>query len=210
MHKDSDGCLKILDAGCGTGYTLKELSAYGTTFGIDFSMDAIALTQKRDLGYIQRASTEHLPFKDDSFDWVFSLDNLEHIQNDQAAVDELKRVCKPQGFLMIAVPAHPFLWSGEDVVSHHERRYERYSFKKLIEGADLRIIKFTHFNFLLLPLISFVIFKKRFFGQFSSNVKQFPIWLNNLLRSIFEFEKYILHRINMPFGLSIMCLAQKK
>lgn len=210
LYKGESPEARLLDAGCGTGYTLSQLSRYGDAFGIDLSGDAVELSQKRNLRRLQFASIDKLPFKNNAFDWIFSLDTIEHLENDIEALKEFNRVCKTGGYIFLCVPAHRFLWSGEDVVSQHKRRYTQRSLIALVGETNLKIVKLTHFNFLLFPMVLLVILKKNAFRQQDSNIQKLPRGLNSILRLIFELEKFILRRFNMPFGVSIMCIAQKK
>ena len=210
LYRDSSLSARLLDAGCGTGYTLTLLSRYGNAFGVDVSDDAVQLSQKRNLMRLQFASLDRLPFKSGSFDWVFSLDTIEHLENDAEVLAEFHRVCKKYGYIFLCVPAHRFLWSGEDIVSHHKRRYSNKSFAALINSADLRIKKITHFNFILFPFIMMVILIRNVLGRHDSSVSRAPDLINNIFRLIFLSEKTFLRYFNMPFGVSIMCIAQKR
>ena len=210
LYRDSSPSVRLLDAGCGTGYTLAQLSKYGNAFGVDLSRDAVGLSQKRNLERLQFASLDKLPFKDSVFDWIFSLDTIEHLENDAVVLAEFSRVCKKDGYFFLCVPAHQFLWSGEDTVSHHKRRYTNKSFAALINSADLKIKKITHFNFLLFPFIAVIIFIKNLLNRHDSSVNKVPNFINNILRLIFASERFILKYFNMPFGVSIMCIAQKR
>ena len=52
---------------------------------------------------------------------------VEHLQDDLAALRELRRVVAPGGALLVTVPAYQWLWSGHDEINHHHRRYTRNS-----------------------------------------------------------------------------------
>jgi ubiquinone/menaquinone biosynthesis C-methylase UbiE len=113
---------KILDAGCGTGINLSMLSQFGKVLGIDSSEEAIHFCNQRGEEKVQLAKVENLPFDKNEFDFITALDVLEHIQDDDKAIRELARVCKPQGMVLITVPVHPSLWGEHDEVNQHIRR----------------------------------------------------------------------------------------
>ena len=102
--------LKILDAGCGTGLLAQKMSKMGRVEAIDFSPEAVKFSKRRKIK-VQQASIEKLPFPDDSFDVVVSIDVLTaaSIKNDQVALREFNRLLKPGGILIMRVSAYPWL-----------------------------------------------------------------------------------------------------
>ena len=78
-----------------------------------------------------------LPFSDTSFDAVFIFDVLEHIEGDDAVIEEIRRVLRPGGALLITVPAFMFLFGRQDRMSDHKRRYRRGA---LMQGMSRRML----------------------------------------------------------------------
>jgi len=97
---------KVLDAGCGTGiFTLDFLTAGAHVVGIDRSGPMLSLAVKKTAGYpffTVRGDMLHLPFKDNSFGKAVSVTALEFIADAQSAVDELFRVTRPGGYVVVA------------------------------------------------------------------------------------------------------------
>jgi len=204
--------LEILDAGCGTGLTLQELRPLGSATGVDLSDEALAFCRMRGLENVYNADLVDLPFAADHFDIVTALDVLEHINNDAAALAEFRRVLKPGGRAFIFVPAHRWLWSLQDEVSEHKRRYVARTLRETVTGAGLEVERQTYVSTLLLPVIYLGrqwLKVRRIFQKFDTENDLHPQWSNGILRSIFEFEIPILRRIDMPFGASILCVARK-
>src|SRR5438132_6621608 len=143
---------RILDAGCGSGRNMVELSRYGTVSAIEVSPASVALARERCAGEVVEGSVLEMPFADASFDLAASLDVIEHLEDDVAALRELRRVVAPGGVLLATVPAYGWLWSGHDVVNHHFRRYTRASLTRAGEQAGWRELRTTYFNSLLLPI----------------------------------------------------------
>ena len=60
-----------------------------------------------------------------AYDMIAVLDVVEHIEDDVAALTAMGECLKPGGKILIAVPAHQWMWSAHDVVNHHHRRYSK-------------------------------------------------------------------------------------
>lgn len=94
---------KILEIGCGRGYTTKKVQRIAPqTFGIDLSAEAIqnGVTQN-----LQAMNAETLEFSDNTFDKIYSFHTIEHIPNIARALGEMARVLKPGGKIMLVYPA---------------------------------------------------------------------------------------------------------
>jgi SAM-dependent methyltransferase len=205
--------LRILDVGSGTGKTLQYLSRYGDTRGVDVSEEAVAFCRERGMENVQLARSFPLPFEDDSFDVVTILDVIEHIDKDQETARELYRVLRPGGLLMLTAPAYQFLWGPQDEISLHRRRYVAGEIRRLLERAGLRVDKLSYFNTFLFPIIAAIRVVRRFVpsqGELKSDCGMTrPGRLNNLLSLIFGLEAAVVRRWNLPFGVSILCLAHR-
>jgi SAM-dependent methyltransferase len=143
---------RILDAGCGSGRFMVELSKLGVVTGVELSDTSVALARQRGLGEVVAGSVLEMPFADGSFDLAVSLDVIEHLEDDLAALRELRRTVAPGGALLVTVPAYQWLWSGHDEINHHHRRYTRRSLQQVAEQAGWRQSRTTYFNSLLLPV----------------------------------------------------------
>jgi len=143
---------RILDAGCGSGRNMIELARRGTVTGIELSDTSVCLARQRGRGEVVEGSVLEMPFPDASFDLAVSLDVIEHLEDDVAALRELRRTVAPGGALLVTVPAYKWLWSGHDVINHHYRRYTRRSMQRVAEQAGWRQARTTYFNSLLLPV----------------------------------------------------------
>ena len=205
--------LKILDAGCGTGRQMEELKKYGQVFGFDISDEALNFCQKRGLQNIVKADlNQPLPYPNESFDLITALDVLEHIENDQFALSELKRVLKIGGHLIISVPAHPFLWSYWDKSIHHQRRYTKKELEEKLKKAGFNIIRLSYIHFLIfLPTIIIRWTRGLFFGQREKTTSDFirlPAFLNMFMIKSYEVENSFFRKINLPIGLSLVALVK--
>ncbi len=145
------GRARILDAGCGSGRNMIEFARHGAVTGVELSDTSVRLARERGAGEVVAGSVLEMPFDADTFDLAASLDVIEHLQDDLAALRELRRVVKPGGSLLVTVPAYQWLWSGHDEVNHHFRRYTRRSLQRVGEQAGWQQVRTTYFNSLLLP-----------------------------------------------------------
>jgi SAM-dependent methyltransferase len=80
-----------------------------------------------------------LPFADAAFDLVCALDIVEHVEDDDAALDELSRVAKPGAAVLISVPLHPHRWTAFDDFVGHRRRYEPERLTAILASHDLGV-----------------------------------------------------------------------
>jgi SAM-dependent methyltransferase len=141
-----------------------------------------------------------LPFADDEFDLATALDVLEHLDDDGAALAELRRVVRPGGALVVTVPAHPRLWSRHDELNHHRRRYTRSSLRAPAVAGGWEVARLTHFNTLLLPVAAVL---RRFDRGDGLEIPPAP--LNRALEVPLRLERAAIGAgISLPAGLSLL------
>lgn len=81
-----------------------------------------------------------------SFDTVFALNVVEHIENDEIAIENCKKLLKRNGNLIILVPSYNRLYNKFDEELGHFRRYNRQSLSKLFIKNDFKILHTQYFN----------------------------------------------------------------
>jgi SAM-dependent methyltransferase len=102
----------VLDVACGTGGWLAWFHEHGarTVAGIDLSGKAIqACLRRLPDGEFHCGPAEVLPFPSTAFDIVTCMGSLEHFLDKPAALAEMRRVLKPDGFIVLLVPNAGFL-----------------------------------------------------------------------------------------------------
>ncbi len=103
-HLDAKKYGMILDAGCGEGIVTERLSRESNTIGFDRSYDKIGgFASKKSRGLFVVGDLGFLPFKEQSFDLIFSLDAMEYIEKRNATFGEFHRLLKPGGRLFLTV-----------------------------------------------------------------------------------------------------------
>ncbi len=153
---------------------------------------------------------DQVPFAPESFDLVAMLDVLEHIDDDVGGLRALGRTLKRDGQVLITVPAFPLLWSRHDERHHHKRRYRKRGLIAAAEAAGLEVVSVSYFNTLLFPGAAAVRLARGLLRRpGGADDAMPPAWLNRLLRAIFAFERYLLHRVPLPVGLSLVLLARR-
>jgi SAM-dependent methyltransferase len=206
--------LSILSVGCGPpdGLTwlLPHVASNGRVVGID--ANPIYVDRLRaDVHYVI-GKVEEIPFTSGTFDVVLALDVLEHLDDDVAGLGEATRLLKPGGLIIATVPALPSLWGGQDVISHHRRRYTKRALCQLFSQVNLAQVRVTYFNTFLFVPIALVRWIRRAMGLAQSQRSDFdatrPGLMNDLLTIVFSLERHIVCRMLAPIGVSLLAVGR--
>jgi 2-polyprenyl-3-methyl-5-hydroxy-6-metoxy-1,4-benzoquinol methylase len=208
---------RLLDAGCGSGRTLEELERYGDVCGIDVNSEAADAARAR--GHeVVTGPLEQLPWEAARFDVITCLDVIEHLPDERPAMLELARVCKPEGWMVLTVPAYPALWSHHDEANHHYRRYSRRTLRAAVAGAGWRIERMTSFNTLLLGPAAMVRVAERRLrsrqslngGSAPSTLHLGPAWFNAALEAPLRLEaRWLAGGRRLAAGLSLLAVLRR-
>ena len=202
---------KILDVGCGTGANLLLLSKYGDAEGVDVSEDALAFCRERGLEKVKLGAGEDLPYDDGTFDLVTAFDVVEHMDDDLAGLKEMRRVLRPGGRVLLFVPTFMFLWGLQDEVSNHRRRYRLPELTKVLKEAGFEIQRSTYANITFFLPILLVRKVMRLTGIKTDTENTINVSaLNGVFGRIFGAESWILRHMNLPFGVSGLCVAKAR
>ncbi len=200
---------RILEIGCGTGHNLPMLAQFGAVEAIEIDPAARIIAAERLGRPIGAAPLPGLPgVERGAYDLVAVLDVVEHIEDDVAALAAMKTLLKPGGKILIAVPAHQWMWSAHDVVNHHHRRYSKKTLRNAIERAGLTPDRLGYFNSLLFPLAATARLVGRMTGRDDSDDSPPPPAVNSLFETIFRLERHMVGRMPMAPGVSIVTLAR--
>jgi|GEM_PF-6016887 len=107
--------LALLDAGCGDGMLRYYLSVRHVYVGVDFAMRMLARARRYRPATYFRADLNRLPFPNESFDAIVSLQALQYLDRPEVALAEMARVLKPRGRLFLSLPNHQsfkYRWQG--------------------------------------------------------------------------------------------------
>lgn len=196
----------VLDAGCGTGRFAAALSERG--FDVVATDPHLPADPPAGPRYL-RSPVESLPLADGSVDVVVARDVLEHV-DDAAALRELRRVVRPGGVLLVAVPGWPSLWGPRDEAAGHLRRYRRRHLVRAVTGAGFRVTEVRGYQFLLLPaLVAARLVARRRGEPALRREEQLHPGLNRLLLAVNRAEVRLarVRRLAPPTGSSLVLAA---
>jgi 2-polyprenyl-3-methyl-5-hydroxy-6-metoxy-1,4-benzoquinol methylase len=205
---------RILEIGCSGGPLIKNLESKGFSFvtGIDVSEKAITVAKSRGLSNVHVMDGANLDYPNEFFEVVIASDILEHIKEDKNALKEWTRVLKPNGLLLLFVPAHKFLWSTHDELNNHYRRYTKKELLYLMKGCNFKVKNTSYWNFALFFPITILRLLQRLQRKSKSNSDQLykvSTLINNALVLLLTIEHKILSKINLPIGISILVEGKK-
>jgi SAM-dependent methyltransferase len=182
--------------------------------GIDISAEIVQFCRSRGLETTLVGSGYDLPIRDRSMDLVALFDTIEHIPDDRAVLRACQRALKPGGLLFVSVPAYQFLYSNNDRVAHHQRRYTRRALEAAIESVGYELIRSTYFNTVLFPVILPVVLankvKERFIdvGDTTNLTRAYAPGVNRALAKVMSSERRVLANHNFPAGHSLIAMAR--
>lgn len=202
---------RILEVGCGTGHNLAMLESFGRVDALELDEPARELAATRLGRPVGDAPLPELPgVERDAYGLVALLDVLEHVEADQAALGGVAECLAPGGAVLLTVPANPWMWTVHDAHHHHHRRYTAATLRDVIERAGLRVDVLTHFNTLLFPPIAAARAVKRWRGQEESDDRMPSPAVNRLLETVFGWERHLVGRVPLPFGVSLLAVARRR
>ncbi len=209
--------LRILDAGCGTGYNLGHYGSKDSfeIYGIDISSDALEWVRKRGFRKIAQGSVTEIPYQSEVFNIVFSFDVLQQLRPDtnEDALREMHRVLKPGGLLFIRVAAFEWLRSSHDDDIQSMHRFSRNELAQKLRDAHFEIEYISYANSFLFPFVVVRRLLKHAGIGGGTDVKPLPRgfgWIDSIFRGILASEaKWLSSGKTFPFGVSVICRARK-
>jgi SAM-dependent methyltransferase len=203
---------RIIDAGSGTGGMLPLLSAYGDVRGIE--SEPIAVEWSR-ANYPDHPVTvgdlpDDLP-SDVEVDLITAFDVIEHLDDDVHVLRAMRGRLRPDGALVVTVPALPWLWSNHDDRNGHRRRYTMKSLRGALEAGGYCIDHISSFNTVLLPAVAAVRATQRFRRSVDDASSDFTMpnrLVNRVLTMVFSLERRWVARLRIPLGVSIIAVAR--
>ncbi|MGC8736953.1 MAG: class I SAM-dependent methyltransferase [Dissulfurimicrobium sp.] len=207
----------FFEIGCGTAFVL---SAIGAAFpnaaltGSEIFIAGLVYAARR-LPHAEffQMDARRIPYES-HFDVIGAFDMLEHIKEDQTVLIEIYRALRPGGGVILTVPQHPWLWSRQDEMACHMRRYTRSELIQKVAKAGFEVVYITSFVSLLLPFM----WISRRLRQRNCKIKLFdPLaelkinpFVNWILGIVMKLERIMIRLgVRFPFGGSLLLVARK-
>lgn len=209
---------RVLDAAVGLGQLSDRMRRQGlVTFGVDASFEAALHATRTGAALAVVGDLTALPFRHGVFAGVTSGETLEHLDDDDGAVEEISRVLEPGGRCVATVPALEGLWTRSDDYYEHRRRYDRAQLTRLFERGRLSVRKARYWGFpvvLLYDTIFLLPMNLRRARRDPSGDGALQVvagagrkqWLVRLVRAVFSIDR--LFRF-VPFGPGLLLVAEK-
>ncbi len=215
--------VETLDIGGGNGYTTSRMQQAGfRTALLEPSYEACLHARQRG---IPRCFCGELDDFNEPILQCMMLDVLEHIKDDSGFLCSLHTHMSTGGVLLLAVPAFSILWSSEDEMAGHFRRYQSEKFCSLLETHGFKVLYGTYyFSFLLLPILFVRVGMERL-GLLKRKEKRTEEERKTVMRMQFKERGgcvgQVLGRLEawerarllagkqLPFGSSFLCIARK-
>lgn len=227
MDKYFDTKSLTVDVGAGNGYTSSRAALKGyNVCTIEPSLTACKHANIRGINPVLCGVLDEESILDNSIDQILMLDCLEHIEDDEATLSLLFKKLKPGGVILITVPAFMSLWSSEDVMAGHFRRYTCTMIQREMTDAGFKVLHSSYFmSFLYAPILISRVLKERIglikktterTKEENSKViqKQFISsneLINNFINWICHKEMTRLIRSKkIPLGSSVIIVAKKE
>jgi SAM-dependent methyltransferase len=144
----------FIDAGCGEGWTSHQLTRLGMTgLGLEPSSKAFATLRSTSSNRIQFLNTDLQHFESGSkYDFGCSFTVIEHLEDDVGHLRQLARHVKSGGYVLVSVPSRPEIWTFEDDLVGHLRRYSSEKLETVMAEAGFTRIEIYGVGFPLINL----------------------------------------------------------
>jgi len=206
---------RAVEIGCGTGFVLALLERLGwTVLGLDMQLEGLRHARARTGAPLVRTGAPRVPLADPA-DLVVLCDVLEH--TDEAPLLEAALAAtRPGGHLLVTVPARPSLWSSDDVLVGHRRRYTSETLLGALQRAGFRVPVLRPFHACVTPLAARAARRERR----TATVPRREEWLAaaavapgatvcRVMGAILALENRLGTRVPLPFGSALLALARR-
>jgi len=216
LHKYSPDLKSFLEIGCGTGFVISAISKQfpeARLLGSEYLEEGLVYARQRvPSAEFTQMDARNVPFNSE-LDTVGVFDVLEHVEEDEAVLQQICKALKPGGNVFITVPQHRWLWSVVDEYACHVRRYSAKELIQKVSKAGFEIIESTSFVSTMLPAmyLSRLLKRKKMDVRIDAmaELRIHPI-LNKLFEWLLDFELALIRLgVVLPAGGSRLVVARK-
>lgn len=211
--------LDVLEIGCGIGGVIGALRRIPNLrlTGSEIYIQGLKYARKKmpDVNFIQLDATD-IPFRD-SFDVVGAFDVLEHIDQDELVMRQVRDALRPEGLIIVTVPQYQWMWSRLDELVHHKRRYSRAEMVGKLQRAGFEVLYTTSFVTTLFPFMWLSRLRDRGQAPSSDETADFSdrVSLPGPLNTVFDWmmridETALKLGATLPFGGSLLAVARRR
>ncbi len=212
--KNISNPILYMDVGCGTGGFLKGLSNafnFQQIIGLDGSPAAIDFMHKRGLPAQQvDLRNSFLEQYRESCGLITAMDVFEHMDDEPGFLKMVHHYLEKNGLFLLSVPAYNFLFSSWDKTFGHKRRYTKQGLSSLLRANNFNLLKATYVFSYILPIVVIRRFVEQKYTETTCEFPRLPRFVNATLLKFSNIEAQVIQHTDIPFGLSVMCLAQKR
>ena len=177
---------RILEIGGGTGYIASKLEKLGFIVEMaDIHANGLQHAKKKGISKLYRFDIYSPPFLEE-FDVICLFDVLEHLHDPLKAIKCIKGMLRPNGRLILTVPAHQWLWSRDDVIAGHRQRFTRRDLKQLFHASDFKIIQLHYFFIAVLPFLLLRRWRKKDDGSALRKEEAFDLKMSLVFNYFFK------------------------
>jgi|SRR3989344_1754340 len=205
------GAHHVLEIGCGVGHLSKKMGLMGMhvdAFDLDKNAIELAKEVNNDSNVTFRSQNllKYKPIK--KYDMILMIEVLEHIEQDQIALEKVYTMLKAGGSLLITVPAFEAYRTDFDHWSGHIRRYTKEDLQQKLETAGFQVQHARYFGYPLLKFYYFNGYLRMARKKEKLQSGTLPWWISILrvLNKIFLLDLLF----NSKKGINLIVLASKK
>lgn len=209
----------VLEVGSGSAVVVEYLSNLGYELGaVEPAPGGALRAAQRGASVAFEGTLEEAAFPESAFDVVGMFDVIEHLDDWYEVVVEARRVLRPDGTLVVTVPAFQWLWSHHDDWNEHRRRYSRKQLSSALSEAGFDTCFASYLFLPLLPAALFRAGRDRVSERSSSAEAERKLEtqlapsrrVNTVLSRVLEVERRALDHLAMPIGSSVLALAKPR
>lgn len=205
------GARRVMEIGCGTGYVLSRIAATfpeAELMGSEAYSAGLRFTSSRvPHAELVQMDARRIPYVD-HFDVICAFDVVEHIVEDDDVFAQIHSALRHGGGLVLTVPQHEWLWSRQDELACHVRRYRAPDLRNKLRLAGFSILWASSFVSLLLPLMWISRRARGSIPDDGSAELRLGRTTNLVLGAVLTFERRLIRAgLRFPMGGSLLVVA---